>query len=148
VTLKNKPGTDHDQAKLAFKKDAGLTVLVDPRCGSGRATTLTLASSADDLRAIALPCEYWAAKGTGFVYRDKTAAHGGVRQVKYAPGTLQVDLRGPAYASIDGPVAALELGLEVGTTAYCGRFATFTRNDATSVVSKGPSTSCADDGLL
>jgi endo-cleaving rubber dioxygenase len=141
ATLKDKPGADRDLAKAVFR-DAALTPVVDPRCGSGEEATVTLASSSDDHRAITLPCANWTAKGKGYLYRDRTAAHGGVTLVKYDVGKLQVKLEGAAYQAIGGPVDAIELGFAVGDASYCGRFSTFRRNDAASVVAKGPTTAC------
>ena len=73
-----------------------------------------LGSSVADQREIVLPCENWSAKSSGYVYRDRDALHGGVREVKYGPGRLQIDIRGPAYRAIAGPVDAIELGFRVG----------------------------------
>ena len=141
ATLTNKPGGERDQAKLVFGRDPALS-LVDPLCGSGNETTLTLGSSAADHREIVLPCANWTAKGSGFAYRDRDALHGGVYEVRFRSGELQVQLKGATYAAVVGPVAGVELGFRIGAADYCGRFSTFRRNDATKITAKGPTTAC------
>lgn len=148
LTMKNKPGDDRDSAKIAFKRDPGLATAADPRCAAGNTTVLTLTASASAVREIVLPCAGWTAKGTGYLYRDTTAAHGGVRQVKYGAGTLQIDLKGAAYRALVGPLDALEVGFAVGTTRACGRFGTFRKNDPATVTAKGPTTACGIETLL
>ena len=109
---------------------------------------MILGSSVGDAREITLPCANWTAKSSGYLYRDRDAVHGGVSQIKYTPGKLQIALAGSSYRTISGPVPAVEVGFGVGDSDYCGRFSTFRRNDAATITGKGPSTACQIESLL
>jgi endonuclease/exonuclease/phosphatase family metal-dependent hydrolase len=126
----------------------------DPTCGAAAgaaAARLVLRSDAATLE-IDLPCEHWRAiRRGGYRYQDRTRSAGGVWRITVGAGKLVVHVGGRRYASaaLPGPTTALEVGLVIGATRWCGRFeaptSKFSRNDAGGVVVSGPSIACFEE---
>jgi cysteine-rich repeat protein len=142
-----------DQAKVTFTRDSGLFSLDDPTCdGSPMGAFVRLSTSEQVNPQVFLPCENWTSSGSGFRYKDKAGTAGGVQKVLYKLGKLSIKAKGPAYTPpIVGPVSFADVRFDVGDEHYCGRFSTFTRNQANQVRAAGPTEACqvvCGDGIL
>ena len=149
ASFRDAPGTARDRATLRFRGDRELATLEDPRCPT--ASTLQLAwypateTGVVYAPEIALPCANWRALGDGYVYRDRAASAGGVVRVAYTHEALRVRLRGPNYHPLRGPVAYLEMWLQIGEEKrFLARFHELRRNEADRVVTRRPSAPGAD----
>ena len=134
---------------IGFVKDPELYALVSPLCPTTSA--LRLSSSSEVKAEITLPCANWSIAGGGFAYKDKNAAAGGVQRITYKGGKLTIKLKGPAFAPLVGPVTFTEVRLRLGTTSFCGRFATFKQNEAARIGGRGPTVACqpiCGDGIV
>jgi hypothetical protein len=66
----------------------------------------------------------WQKRGSSWVYRDRTGAHGGVVRVVLKPGKrrgrLQIDAKGSGFLwELPGKVDHTEIELRIGDTRYC-----------------------------
>lgn len=151
--LKDKDGTAKDQVIVKFVKESGLTsALPSPLCPAASAIRLTT-----DAREVEIPlaCGSWAATGSGFAYKDPTGSAGGVTKINFfskpTGGKMLIKIKGDNYGvdAIGGPIAALEVALDVAADSYCGRFAPpgspFIKNQADQILIKGPSNACLQD---
>jgi len=131
-------------------RDRALRTLYDPRCPATSAVEVEayLQSTFRDaiLAKVDLDCARWSARGRAFVYSDPT---GTIRSIVYARSGLRIDVRGPGYTPIDGPVGFLQAQLQIGDDILRARFHNFRQNDAQVVRSRRPSRAAAlgEDGF-
>lgn len=129
---------------VVIGRDRELRVLRVPTCPAGTAvqihaylqSTLRVAV----LSNVTLDCAKWTARAGGFDYDDPS---GTVRRIRYRRSGLTMEIRGPGFTPIAGPVGYLEAQLRIGTDVLRARFHNFRRNDARAVVSRTPSTAAA-----
>lgn len=151
--LKDKDGTDKDQVIVKFVKESGLTAaLPSPLCPAASSIRLTT-----DLQEVVIPldCAFWEAKGSGYAYKDASGSAGGVTKVNFytkpTGGKMLIKIKGDNYGvdAIGGPIASLEVALDVDGESYCGRFAPpnspFIKNVADQILIKGPTNACIQD---
>ena len=137
-------------AYVRVGKDRALATLVDPTCAGGAASSLQVAafpqatSRVVGAPAITLACERWRKSKTGFLYTDDGNAAPGIRRILYTSGQLRIRLGGAGYTPLPGPVGYAEVWLTIGDERLLARVHSFTRNDATTVVSRKPSRAAAD----
>src|SRR5262245_16282873 len=141
---KDAPVAERDSASVSFATDPALFTLADPRCASSASGAFVRFSTSTQVNpAVNVPCTGWTISGSGFRYKDLTAAAGGVLRIVYTFGKLTIKVKGPNYTPpIVGPVSFADVRFDVGSLHYCGRFTTFTRNEATLVAAVGPSSAC------
>lgn len=124
-------------ARVRVGADRALRQDLDPRCP---AVTRVRISSYSNYRFVGepeaeLPCERWSAVAGGFLYRAPGGADAeGIHTVRFGPGGLVIEAGGPA-ADVVGPVGFVHVRFSIDDQLYFVRFHTFTRNDATAVVS-------------
>jgi hypothetical protein len=125
-------------------RDRALATLHDPTCPSTSAVTIEvyLQSTYRDaiLARVELDCARWSATAKGYRYTDPT---GTVRAVRYGRRGLRIEIAGPGFTPIGGPVGFVQADLQVGTEILRARFHNFARNDATRVMSRKPSAAAA-----
>src|SRR5205814_6997525 len=92
------------------------------------------------LASVTLDCAKWTATGRGYAYRDDG---GTVRAIRYGRGGLRIDVTGPGFTPIGGPVGFVQAQLGIGNVLLRVRFHNFRRNDATEVRSRKPSAAAA-----
>lgn len=134
----NRPG--RSRAKIQIDTD-DLPLDFSPRCGDAP-TWVVLVTNNGDTGTIGLPCEHWMAKPNGYLYRDREAGAGGVRQVMIKRDKLVIDLRGPGFEGLPGPTDALQIYFAVGDRAFCSRLENFAFNDADHLTGRGLSLPC------
>jgi hypothetical protein len=88
------------------------------------------------LAHVDLDCAKWTRVGRGYAYADPT---GSVRAIRYTRSGLQLEVRGPGFTPISGPVGYLQAQLAIGDDILRARFHNFRRNDAAVVRSRRPS---------
>lgn len=131
-------------------RDRALRTLHDPRCPATSAVEIEayLQSTFRDamLAKVELDCARWSARGRGFVYGDPS---GTIRSIVYTRSGLRIDVRGPGYTPIAGPVGFLQAQLQIGDDILRARFHNFRQNDAQVVRSRRPSRAAAlgEDGF-
>jgi cysteine-rich repeat protein len=138
-----------DKATIVFRRDPQLVTLQDPRCPA--VSSLRLNADAQDTGEITLPCANWRLIGSGFQYKDTTAAAGGVQKITYKSGVLNIRMKGSAYAALHGVVNHIEVRFRVGAARHCGRFQSFKRNTTERIAAAGPTLACqplCGDGLV
>lgn len=146
--LSDRSGSSNDKAVVRFTQDPQLFTLEDP-CAAP--ASLRVTTSSQDSGVIPLPCANWKRVRSSFKYTGPVGSAGGVFRITYKSGKLIMKLKGPQYATLTGPVSYVEARFRVGSTRYCGRFQTFTKNQANAVVAKGPSGACqpiCGDGFI
>jgi len=125
-------------------RDRALRTLHDPRCPAASAVEVEayLQSTFRDalLAHVDLDCAKWSRSGNGFRYSDPD---GTIRSIYYSRIGLRIDVRGPGYTPIAGPVGFLQTQLQIGDQILRARFHNFRRNDAQVVWSRRPSTAAA-----
>ena len=125
-------------------RDRALRTLYDPRCPATSAVEVEayLQSTFRDaiLARVELDCGRWSARGRGFVYSDPS---GTIRSIVYTRSGLRIDVRGPGYTPIAGPVGFLQAQLQIGDDILRARFHNFRHNDAQTVRSRRPSRAAA-----
>jgi hypothetical protein len=125
-------------------RDRALRTLHDPTCPATSAVEVEayLQSTLRDavLARVELDCAKWSATGRAFQYADPG---GTVRSIRYTRSGLQIEVRGPGFTPITGPVGFLQAQLEVGDETLRARFHNFRRNDAQVVRSRRPSMAAA-----
>jgi hypothetical protein len=137
-------------AWVRFGKDRALATLVDPTCAGGATSRLQLAAFPQATSRVvgapptALACERWRKGKTGFLYTDDGSTVPGIRRILYTTGQLRIRFGGAGYTPLPGPVGYAEVWLTIGSQRLLGRFHSFTRNDATTVVSRKPSRAAAE----
>jgi hypothetical protein len=131
-------------AVIVVGRDRALATLLDPRCPTASTVALEayLQSTVRDvvLASVSLDCAKWAARGRGYVYADPT---GTVRAIRYTPSGLRIEVKGPGFTPIGGPVGFVQAQLGIGTDLLRARFHNFRRNDASEVLSRKPSHAAA-----
>lgn len=131
-------------------RDRALRTLHDPRCPARSVVELEayLQSTFRDaiLARVELDCSRWRASGNGYEYADPS---GTVRSIVYRRSGMRIDVRGPGYTPIAGPVGFLQIQLDIGGEILRARFHNFRRNDAQVVRSRKPSRAAAagEDGF-
>ncbi len=125
-------------------RDRALQTLHDPTCPATSAVEIEayLQSTYRDavLAHVDLDCAKWSAVGRGFQYADPT---GTVRSIRYGRSGLRIEIRGPGFTPIDGPVGYLQAQLQIGDQTLRARFHNFRQNDAQVVRSRRPSVAAA-----
>ena len=125
-------------------RDRALRTVYDPRCPATSAVEVEayLQSTFRDavLAHVDLDCAKWSRSGSGFRYSDPD---GTVRSIYYSRIGLRIDVRGPGFTPIAGPVGYLQAQLQIGDHTLRARFHNFRRNDAQVVWSRRPSTAAA-----
>ena len=121
-------------------RDRALRTLHDPTCPATSAVEVE-AYLQSTLRAavlahVDLDCAKWSAYGARLAYSDPT---GTVRSIRYTRCGLQLEVRGPDFTPISGPVGYLQAQLAIGDDILRARFHNFRRNDAAVVRSRRPS---------
>ena len=53
-----------------------------------------------------------------------------MRSIRYARRGLQIEMRGPGFTPIDGPVGFVQAQLQIGDQTLRARFHNFRQNDA------------------
>lgn len=138
-----------NKAVVKFVKDAAIAPLANPiDCPTSTPSLRITASNGYDSGAIDLPCGKWVTTGSGYKYKDKLAASGGVQTVVYANTKLIVKLKGESYPALVGPIDAptwVEVGLDTGAARYCGRFESFKKNEASKVQANKGSVACVPE---
>jgi hypothetical protein len=140
---------EHQTARIQIGRDPALSSLTDPTCGGGGIMALQVAAypqataRVDAQDEVTLPCENWRRRGDGFVYRDRTGAHGGIRKVVYSRSRFLARFQDGPYRHIAGPVGYAELWIEIGGARLLARFNTFRKNDRNLIVSRKPSAAAA-----
>ena len=139
IAIKNK-------ATLKFVKDTAIAPLTNPvDCPTHTPTLRIRASNGYDTGAIDLPCGNWTSTNTGFKYKDKLAASGGVKTILYGRTKLVVKLIGESYPALVGPLdepTFVEVRLDTGSAEYCGRFESFKKNETTKIQANHGSVAC------
>jgi hypothetical protein len=142
--LVNRGDPAKNRAVIVVGRDRALATLHDPRCPAASTVTLEayLQATTRDavLASVALDCTKWRARGQGYVYRD---GGGPVRAIRYATSGLRIDVRGPGFTPIAGPVGFVQADLGIGNALLRARFHNFRRNDASEVRSRKPSRAAA-----
>ena len=162
--FQDKAGTRRDKMTVAFKNERDLVApLPDP---TRAASTLTLrywptgASQPTTVGPTTLVRSRWIEKFPGeyYLYKDRDLAAAGIQKIQlysaYAGvgGGLSVKAKGDGYgaAAVSGPVDAVEVRIDVGASAYCGRFdasvSQTKRNDASRVHFVRGSGACSTGG--
>jgi len=120
--------------------DRALQALSPPTCPATSAVEIEayLQSTVRDsvLAHVDLDCAKWTAYGAGYRYTDPG---GTVRSIRYSRRGLRLDIGGPGFTPIGGPVAYLQAQLTIGERTLRARFHNFAQNDAHAVVSRRPS---------
>ena len=145
-TFRDADGTATDSAKIVFSHDPALKAVRSPLCPT--VTKLRLSSSKQSNAEITLDCRLWKITGDGFHYVDPTGSRGGVRSVLYQPtgGRLVVRMKGAGYTALAAPVQTVDFKLAIGSAGYCGRFASFKRNNPSKIQALAPSVACTGCG--
>ena len=137
----DRPGTTADLGLVKFSGEPVLIAPPSPLCPAR--SFVQLRSSNQDNGLVELNCGWWSGSGDSFKYRDRSAVSGGVEQIQLKKGRLKIKFRSANYVPLVGPAAWIETRLMVGSSSFCGRFATFKRNEPTLVMATAPSTACA-----
>lgn len=129
----NRPGI----ARIRVGPDRALRERRDPRCP---AVTRVRISAYAGYRFVGdpeveLPCERWVAAAGGFVYHDPGGAAAGIHTVRFGPEGLVIEAAAPGHTPMVGPVGFVHVRFSIDDHRYFVRFHSFTRNDATAVVS-------------
>ncbi len=142
--FENTGAPEQNGGLVVIGRDRGLRTLHDPRCPATSSVEIEayLQSTVRDavLAHVELDCGNWSSSGSGFAYADPT---GTVRSIQYQHGGLRLEVRGPGYSPIGGPVGYLQAQLRIGTNILRARFHNFRQNDGRAVVSRLPSTAAA-----
>lgn len=135
-------GVNRDLAKVVFTHDPALKTNLSPLCPA--VTKVRLQAKDQTSREVTLDCTLWKTSGSGFRYADPLGTRGGVRTVIYQPGSgrLVVKIKGIGYTPLVGPVGSIDVGFAIGGNGFCGRFASFKRNNASRILAQGPSSVC------
>lgn len=124
--------------------DRALETLYDPRCPAVSAVEVEayLQSTYRDaiLASATLDCAKWKAASHGFIYRDPA---GTVRSVFYGHRGLRIEVKGPGFTPIEGPVGYVQAQLRIGDELLRARFHNFRRNDGAVTRSRRPSIAAA-----
>jgi hypothetical protein len=125
-------------------RDHVLRTLHDPRCPATSVVEIEayLQSTFRDavLAHVDLDCAKWSTVGKTFQYTDPT---GTVRSIRYGRGGMRIEVRGPGFIPITGPVGFLQAQLRIGDQLLRVRFHNFRENDAHAVRSRRPSAKAA-----
>lgn len=152
LRIRDDAGGHRDSLSVQF---AGETLVTPPLpsllCPA--TSTISIRTDSRSFGPVSLDCRNWRAVRSGYAYADRTGSAAGVRKLSLShtakqSGSIRLQLSGATYApAIGGPTSFVEVRLETGNTAYCGRFepptSVFPLNDAARVWSNGPSIPCA-----
>lgn len=105
-------------------------------------SSVRLSTSTADTGSIELPCKHWIAKPNSYLYRDREATAGGVKQAVLKADKIILDWRGPGFAGLPGPTGALQIYLAIGDRVFCSRLENFSANDPQHLSGLGPSLEC------
>lgn len=140
----NRGDAERNGGVVTIGRDRALQTLHDPRCPSTSAVQIEayLQSTLRDAILLDAPldCAKWSAARGGYRYRDPS---GVVRSIRYGKTGLRIEILGAGYTPIGGPVGFLQAQLAIGDELLRARFHNFTRNDATTVRSRKPSSAAA-----
>jgi len=133
-------------ARVRVGADRALRSVPDPRCP---AVTRVRISSYQSYRftgepEVVLPCDGWSKTATGFAYRDPAASAGGVRSIRFGSEGLQIDAGSAQHSPFVGPVGFVHVRFSIDDRRYFVRFHSFSRNDASAVVSPRASRPAAE----
>ena len=125
-------------------RDRALRTLHDPTCPAASTVEVEayLQSTFRDavLAHVDLDCAKWSASGGVFRYADPS---GTVRSIVYGRRGLLIEVGGPGFTPIGGPVGYLQAQLRIGEQTLRVRFHNFRQNDAQQVRSRRPSAAAA-----
>ncbi len=125
-------------------RDPVLRGVTDPRCPatSNVAIEAYLQSTFRDavLAQVDLDCAKWTTVRGGFQYTDPA---GTVRSLRIGRNGMQMEIRGPGFTPIAGPVGFVQAQVQIGSQLVRARFHDFRRNDAQAVFSRRPSAAAA-----
>jgi hypothetical protein len=121
-------------------RDPLLRSVTDPRCPatSNVAVEAYLQSTVRDaaLAHVDLDCTKWSVVRNGFQYADPA---GTVRSLRIGRNGMAMEVRGPGFTPIAGPVGFVQVQLQIGNQVLRARFHDFRRDDAQAVYSRRPS---------
>lgn len=135
-----------NKATIKFVKDASIAPLTNPiDCPTNTPSLRIKGSNGYDSGAIDLPCGNWTTTNSGYKYKDKLAASGGVKTLVYSNTKLILKLKGASYPALVGPLDAppyVEVSLDTGSAEYCGRFESFKNNESGKIKANKGSVAC------
>jgi hypothetical protein len=142
--LENTGDPDTSGGTFRVGPDAALQPLLVPVCPAlSRVDVSAYLQSTNRDAALAsqtLDCGRWRFVGRAWRY---DAASGPIRSIVYGEDLLRIDVGGPGYVPIRGPVAFVQVQLEIGDVALRARYHNFERNDGELVRSRHPTRSGA-----
>jgi hypothetical protein len=125
-------------------RDRALQVVHDPSCPATSSVEVEayVTSTFRDvvLVQVDLNCTNWTRTASGYRYSDP---YGPVRAIYYSRIGLRIDLGGPDFVPIVGPVGYVQAQLQISDQILRARFHNFRRNDAQVVWSRRPSTAAS-----
>lgn len=140
----NRGDSARNSGQIIVRRDRALQPVLAPSCPNTSAVEIEVYSQATVrdvvLAKVPLNCARWTLRGNTWRYSDPS---GTVRSIRYGKSGLRIDVAGPGYAPIAGPVGFLQGQLTIGTTVLRARFHNFERNDAAMVVTRRPSLQAA-----
>ncbi len=125
---------------VVVRRDPRLRELLSPACPTASKVQIEayLQSTYRDalLADVALDCSKWTRKHGTWRYVDPA---GTVKSVRYGKSGLAIEVGGPGYTPIGGPVGFVQGQLQIGGEVLRARFHNFEQNDATAVRTRKPS---------
>jgi len=129
--LANTGDPDTSGGRFRVGRDAALAPLLVPGCPAVTRVDVSayLQSTNRDtvITSQTLDCSRWRLRRGTWRYDD---AAGPIRSIVYSEKGLRIDVGGPGYTPVDGPVVFVQAQLVVGDVALRVRFHEFQRNDA------------------
>ena len=125
---------------FVVRRDRALQPILSPGCPAASVVEIEayLQSTYRDavLAQVTLECGKWTLRGTTWRYSDPT---GTIRSIRYGRSGLRIDVQGPGYTPIGGPVGFIQVQLTIGAQTLRARFHNFETNDGTEVIARKPS---------
>ncbi|HJQ83854.1 MAG TPA: hypothetical protein VKA21_07260 [Candidatus Binatia bacterium] len=142
--FENRGDPNENGGTISVGRDRELATLHDPRCPTTSKVEIEAYLQSTYrvrvLLSVALDCARWQERRGGWVYEDPT---GPVRAIRYASRGLRIEVKGPGFEPIGGPVGFVQGQLAIGDQLLRARVHNFRRNDGRRVVSRKPSSSGA-----
>lgn len=144
ATLSNRGNPATNGGYFVVRRDPGLRPLLAPGCPSVSKVEVEayLQSTYRDaiLAKVTLDCSKWTNKRGTWRYSDPG---GTVKSIRYGKNGLSIEVGGPGYTPIAGPVGFIQAQLQIGDEILRARFHNFDRNDAAQVRTRQPSLAAA-----